>query len=85
MGGLFRRGLRKEEFCQANFRADIVLEPAYPGEVVKDIGSDREIPSEWKLKLKMASQEVIFSQRQGSPGYPERGNSAIGRDLLATP
>ena len=61
MEGLFRRWLRKEEFRQANFGADIVLEPADAGEVVKDIGSDRKIPSERKLKLQVAAQEVIFT------------------------
>ncbi len=38
-GCLLRRWLRKEEFCQANLGADIVLEAAYAGEVMKDIGS----------------------------------------------
>src|SRR5882672_6111951 len=87
--GLFRRWLRKEEFCQANFRADIVLEPTYAGEVMKDIGSDCKIPSERKLELEMASQEVIFTQRQGSLGCHERRScqrkSAVRCDLLATP
>jgi hypothetical protein len=59
--GLFRRRLRKEEFCQANFGADIVLEPACAGEVVKDIGRDRKIPSERKLELQVSPQEVIFT------------------------
>ncbi len=59
--GLFRRWLRKEEFCQANLGADIVLEAAYAGEVMKDIGSDRKIPSERKLELEMAAQVVVFT------------------------
>src|SRR6266481_2385516 len=47
--------------------------------------------SEWELELEMASQVVVFAQRQGSAGSttghrrPPHGNSAVRGDLLATP
>ena len=60
-GRLFHRWLWKEKLGQANFGADIVLEPTDSGEIVEDISSDRKILSEWNLKLEMAPQEVIFT------------------------
>ena len=77
----------KEKFCQANFDADIVLKPTCSGEVVKDIGSDRKILSKRNLKLQVASQEVIFAERQGRlrnhERQPRHGKSAVRGDLLA--
>jgi hypothetical protein len=68
----------KEKFGQAKFDADVVSEPSYPVEVMKDVGSDCKILSERNLELEMASQEVIFSQRQESKAsWPAAQLSAV--------
>src|SRR5882757_2979259 len=53
----------KEEFGQANFDADVLPEPAGRREVVKHVTCYGKILSERDLKLEMAPQEVISTDR----------------------
>src|SRR5258705_1260929 len=82
-----RRG--KEEFGQANFDADVLPEPAGRLEIVKHVTCYGKILSERDLKLEMAPQEVISTDRHIGLRDPDRqsGNdkSAVCAYLLASP
>src|SRR6478752_1523066 len=82
-----RRG--KEEFGQANFNADVLPEPAGRLEIVKHVTGYGKILSKRDLKLEMAPQEVISTDRHIGLRDPDRqsGNekSAVCADLLASP
>jgi hypothetical protein len=62
-GALIRARCREEEFGQANFDANVLLEPAARLEIVKHVTGYRKILSERDLKLEMAPQEVISTDR----------------------
>src|SRR5258707_4647523 len=60
---LLRARLGKEEFGQANFDADVLPEPTLRLEIVKHVTGYGKILSERDLKLEMAPQEVISTER----------------------
>jgi hypothetical protein len=60
---LIRARWRKEEFGEANFDANVLPEPASRLEVVKHVTGYGKILSERDLKLEMARQEVISTDR----------------------
>jgi hypothetical protein len=60
---LLRARLGKEEFGQANFDPDILPEPAGRLEIVKHVAGYGKILSERDLKLEMAPQEVVSTNR----------------------
>src|SRR5216683_977267 len=82
-----RRG--KEEFGQANFDADVLPEPAGRLEIVKHVTGYGKILSERDLKLEMAPQEVISTDRHIGLRDPDRQSgdekSAVCSHLLASP
>jgi hypothetical protein len=86
---LLRARLGKEEFGQTNFDADVVPEPAGRLEIVKHVTCYGKILSERDLKLEMAPQEVISTDRHIGLRDLDRqsGNdkSAVCADLLASP
>ena len=61
---LVRARRRIEQFGQANFDADVLPEPAGRLEIVKHVTCYGKILSERDLKLEMAPQEVISTDRQ---------------------
>ena len=67
---LIRARRWKEELGQANFDANVLPEPAGRLEIVKHVTGYGKILSQWDLKLKMAPQEVISTDRHIRQGWP---------------
>src|SRR6478736_6797666 len=86
---LLRAWRGKEEFGQANFDADVLPEPAGRLEIVKHVTCYGKILSERDLKLEMAPQEVISTDRHIRLRYRDRQSgddkSPVCADLLAPP
>src|SRR5260370_15158946 len=86
---LLRARLGKEEFGQANFDADVLPEPTLRLEIVKHVTGYGKILSERDLKLEMAPQEVISTERHIGLRDRDRQSgddkSAVCGDLLASP
>ena len=80
---------RIEQFGQANFDPDVLLEPAGCLEVVKHVAGYCEIRRDGNLELEVAPQEVISTDRQITLCYPARQSSdqesAVCSHLLAAP
>ena len=85
----FERGVGKKNLARANFDADVLPEPAGRLKIVKHVTCYGKILSERDLKLEMAPQEVISTDRHIGLRdlYRQSGNdkSAVCADLLASP
>src|SRR5258705_7649878 len=86
---LIRTRGRKEEFGETTSDANVLPEPAYRLEIVKHVNGYGKILSERDLKLEMAPQEVVSTDRHIRLRYRDwqsgDDKSPVCADLLASP